>query len=134
MKTKFHSKQDEALFNRFEEVARGNGWEYVSISNVFGYDESENYNIELGRISPAGQDFNISLPMEKDGTLEELQKEAEGAYENFDASYEAYLWLDDSGHGKNGAPYEMIDVYNDMAQCREYIKELSDSLFSECGK
>ena len=42
-------------------------------------------------------------------------------YENFDVSEEAYYWLDDSGHGKNGAPYDMKDVYEDMEECKEFI-------------
>ena len=43
---------------------------------------------------------------------------------DFDVSYEAYLWLDDTGHGRNGAPYEMIDVYEDMEECLHNMEEL----------
>lgn len=45
-------------------------------------------------------------------------------FESFDVSTEAYKWLGNDGHGTNGAPYEMIDVYNDMVQCRFFIEEL----------
>ena len=38
--------------------------------------------------------------------------------------YETYLWLDSDGHGKNGAPYDMKDLYEDMEACREIIYEL----------
>lgn len=43
-------------------------------------------------------------------------------------SYETYIWLDDTGHGRNGAPYDMIDVYNDMLWWRNSLEELSDFL------
>ena len=37
---------------------------------------------------------------------------------------EAYIWLDDSGHGKNGAPHDMKDVYEDMEACKSMLGEL----------
>ena len=57
------------------------------------------------------------------------QKVAE-YYSDFDVSRETYLWLDDTGHGKNGAPYDMIEVYHDMEECEELIQELKDDLIS----
>ena len=30
--------------------------------------------------------------------------------------------------GKNGAPYEMVDVYNDMVACKEMIDKLADDI------
>ena len=30
--------------------------------------------------------------------------------------------------GKNGAPYEMVDVYNDMVACKEMIDKLADAI------
>ena len=71
--------------------------------------------------SPAGQDFNFETkghsPQDViDSILEVIQK--------FDCSEEAYLWLDNSGHGKNGAPYDMRDVYEDMEACVAMTQDL----------
>ena len=53
---------------------------------------------------------------------------ADFCYDNYDCSYEAYLWLDNTGHGTNGAPYDMKDVYEDMEACEKMIFELWESL------
>lgn len=45
-------------------------------------------------------------------------------YDNFDVSYETYLWLDSDGHGVNGAPYDMKDIYEDMAWCQNKIYDI----------
>ena len=45
-------------------------------------------------------------------------------YNDFDVSYEAYLWLDNTGHGTNGAPHDMKAVYEDMEECEGFIYEL----------
>lgn len=34
------------------------------------------------------------------------------------------MWLDSDGHGINGAPYDMKDVYEDMEACQNMILEL----------
>lgn len=85
----------------------------------FTVEEETEGVIRIGKFSSAGQDFSFSV--EIGNTLEELQDEIARYYESFDVSEEAYYWLDDSGHGKNGAPYDMKDVYEDMEECKEFI-------------
>lgn len=87
----------------------------------------EDENIYLfGKYSSAGQDFNILIDTEADPTL--FLNNLYERYSDFDISEEAYLWLDDTGHGKNGAPYDMKDVYEDMEECRDNILELYSAL------
>ena len=45
-------------------------------------------------------------------------------WDDFDVCYETYLWLGDTGHGKNGAPYDMKDLYEDMQACEDMIHNL----------
>ena len=66
-------------------------------------NDGDNFSYEFSKYSPAGQDFN----------------------------FEAYLWLDNTGHGTNGAPYDMKDVYEDMEACEEMSLELWKSLSEE---
>lgn len=75
--------------------------------------------------SPAGQDFNIEVEAK---TLDELKEELERFVYNYDVSEEAYYWLDRFGHGKNGAPYDMKDVYEDMEWCRDEAEKLADEI------
>lgn len=79
----------------------------------------------LSKFSPAGQDFNIVVEGEN---VEELLDNIYDAYENYDVSEETYLWLDDTGHGANGAPYEMKDVLADMEACKQMILDLYNEL------
>ena len=77
---------------------------------------------DFQKFSPAGQDFNMSISA---NSLDELKENLYEWYKNYDCSEEAYLWLDESGHGKNGAPYDMKDVYEDMEACVDMVKELA---------
>lgn len=77
------------------------------------------------RYSPAGQDFFQELTAKN---LEELAEELNDRYEGFDCSTETYIWLDESGHGRNGAPSDMRDLYNDMEACEKMLKELSEEI------
>lgn len=87
-------------------------------------DIDEEYTILLiGKYSPAGQDFSISVEAEEnsvDSFLDNLYE----TYSNFDVSYETYIWLDSSGHGKDSAPYDMKDLYEDMEWCQEEMLKL----------
>ncbi len=83
--------------------------------------EDKNY-ITFGKYSTAGQDFSFDI--ENSETLSEISHNIYEEYENFDVSYETNLWLDESGHGRNGAPYDMKDVYEDMEECEGFIEEL----------
>ena len=83
----------------------------------------------FSRYSPADQDFSFNIDLKE--TCEEFANEVYAYYEAYDPSYEAYLWLDSDGHGKNGAPYEMGDVYDDMKACEGFIYELYEIIMEE---
>lgn len=92
--------------------------------SVKHYPESNQFSFQ--RFSGEGQDFWLE---DVDGEdLYELVHDLWERYNNFDVSEEAYMWLDSSGHGTNGAPYDMRDVYNDMEECQEEIEKLHDAL------
>lgn len=82
-------------------------------------------NFEFNKYSPAGQDFNISITAEN---LGEVVEEIKERIDNFDCSEETYLWLDNTGHGTKGAPYDMKDLYEDMEACLKMIEELYEEL------
>lgn len=94
----------------------------------FSVHEDEDYYY-FGKYSSEGQDFGFYI--DKQDSLEDYAREVEAYYEDYDPSEEASLWLDSSGHGKNGAPYKMIDVYNDMVECKGFIRELYEIIKEE---
>lgn len=106
------------LKNKIIEVAEANGW------SVYIEDESEgNICFDFGKYSPAGQDFHVSAELENNEP-DTLTDNLYARYSDFDVSSETYLWLDNDGHGKNGAPYDMKDLYEDMETCQEMIMDL----------
>lgn len=111
-----------ALMNSILSVIRENGW------NVRTADmENECIQFEFSRFTPAGQDFNFSAEMTGDNpeTLSESIKEY---YEGFDTDTEAYLWIGEDGHGKNGAPYHIKNIVDDMEAAEEMIYQLYEAM------
>ena len=115
----------EKRFEKIYEIAEREGWK-VDYSYT---DEKETMvSFSFEKFSPAGRDFcfEVSVPNEDDeDTFCENVADAIYTYwEDFDVSYETYLWLDDTGHGKNGAPQNMKDLYEDMQACSDMIHDL----------
>ena len=89
-----------------------------------GFSVTENSgSVEFQKYSPAGQDFNFEIYADD---LRQLCDGLYNYYDDFDVSYEAYIWLGSDGHGANGAPYDMRDLYDDMEICAGYITEAAD--------
>ena len=96
--------------------------------NDFAVCEDEG-GYDFRKYSSAGQDFGFYI--DKQASLSDYAYAALNYHDCYDPSEEAYLWLDSSGHGRNGAPYEMIDVYNDMVECKSFIYELYEIILEE---
>jgi len=106
---------------KIENIANNLDW-----SLSWDNDGSVKY-VEFSKYSPYGQDFSFIVWYDN---LEEIVEKIFEYYQNYDPSEEASYWLDDSGHGKNGAPYEMGDVYKDMKDCEEMVFELYQQLLN----
>ena len=114
----------EKRFEKIYEIAEREGW---SVSHHY---ESETIVYFLfSKFSPLGKDFNVEI------TVDDDQEDEDFVYENvcnavyyfwdcYDVCEETYLWLDDTGHGKNGAPHDMKDLYEDMQACEDMIHDL----------
>ena len=87
----------------------------------WGVDYNDDGTIYFSKYSPAGQDFGFEVG---GNTIDKLLDNIYDYYENYNVSYEASLWLDNTGHGTNGAPYDMKDLYEDMEACEQNILEL----------
>lgn len=84
---------------------------------------------DFQQYTPYGQDFGFSVEMKGNDT-DSLLQEVKTYYEDFDPDYEAYLWIGTDGHGKNGAPYHIKDIVNDMEQAEAMIEKLYETLKS----
>ena len=113
--TSVHDKledADMAFYNRYKQLTE---------------DEKEDmFLVDIWLNSPEGMDYKVSLKCLTGDALNELVKGLEEEYEGFDVSEETYYYLDNSGHGTFGAPYDMKDAYEDMAAIKEIIKKLAE--------
>ena len=107
----------EKWWTKVEDVAEKVGF------NATGSYEGDDWNFAIG--SPAGQDCHIEI---FGRSIKNLADNLWAYVDSYDVSEETYVWLDNTGHGKNGAPYDMADVYNDMAWFRDKAEELWEAI------
>ncbi|MBQ0073187.1 MAG: hypothetical protein KBT34_03230 [Prevotella sp.] len=110
-------------FEKIYEIAEREGWtvshEFNSIMEV---------EFTFSKKSPAGQDFSFTIDVEDDDeedyVFAELRVAVYRYWEDLDVSEETYIWLNSQGHGVNGAPWDMKDLYEDMEACETMIHDL----------
>ena len=122
----------EKRFEKIYEIAQSEGWQ-VDYSYT---DEKETYIMfSFEKYSPAGRDFCFEVCVQNEDDEYSLYYNVADAidtyWEGFDVSYETYIWLDENGHGKNGAPYDMSDVYKDTESCEKMIGDLWRSFYDK---
>ena len=115
----------KTLNEKIVELANTQDWKVDIVDNGDG-----DYTFVFQKYSPAGQDFSFEVDME-DNNIQYLLDNINKYFLSYDCSEEAYLWLDDTGHGRNGAPYDMKDVYEDMQACEQAILDLYHILLNE---
>jgi hypothetical protein len=94
----------------------------IEVAEKFGWSVHVDGNeFTFSKYSPQGQDFNMTIEA---NNSEEIVDKIEERCDSFDCSEETYLWLDNTGHGTNGSPYDMKDLYEDMESCLEMMQEL----------
>lgn len=103
---------------RITDIAQEKGWSV----NVEDKNETR-VLFEFQRYAKYGQDFLFNADMQGED-IDTLIASVKEYYEGFDPDYEAYLWIGDDGHGKNGAPYHIKDIVADMEDAEEQIYEL----------
>ena len=81
--------------------------------------------LEVSTYSPEGQDCSASF---KADCFENLLRSMAEWVSYFDVDAEAALWIGDDGHGKNGAPYHIKDIVEDMEWWHKQIDTLHDRL------
>ena len=108
----------EEQIQRITDIAQEKGWSV----NVEDKNETR-VLFEFHRYTKYGQDFLFNADMQGED-IDSLIASVKEYYEGFDPDYEAYLWIGDDGHGKNGAPYHIKDIVADMEDAEEQIYEL----------
>ena len=111
-------------FEKIYEIAERDGWQ----ADCYYVNNETELCVSFEKYSPAGQDFcfSVSVPNEDDEDIfyDNVEDAIYKYWEDFDVCYETYTWLDETGHGRNGAPNDMMDVYKDMQACEDMIHDL----------
>lgn len=126
---KYYNEEDKDVIAKVIEIAEENGF---SVNVYNNREDEEEYYFEFGKYSNCGRDFTFSIFFNTLDDISDIADKIYEYYEDFDVSYETYIWVDNFGHGMNGAPDDMLDVYNDTKQCKGFIEELYDAIHESC--
>lgn len=86
-------------------------------------------DIDFSTCSAFGGDIDIVI--DKGKNLINLAHNIYEYWDNYDVSYETSLWIGEDGHGKNGAPYDLKDIYEDMEGVKNMIQDLYNVINEE---
>jgi hypothetical protein len=101
--------------------------------NVDWYEISDgNTMVTFQFYTDYGQDVMLEIELEDWNDTEEICDKLKKLYENFDVDYETYIWIGEDGHGKNGAPYHIQDILNDMENAEKKLGELYEEFMLKC--
>lgn len=119
-------------FENICRIANSEGW---TVDYSYTDEKETDVIFSFEKYSPAGRDFVFEICVTNEDDEYTLYYNVADAiytyWENFDVSYETYIWLDENGHGKNGAPYDMSDVYKDTESCEKMIGDLWRSFYDK---
>lgn len=110
------------LVDKIITIAQQEGWAVYNYSTDFAELE-----LEFSKYSRAGQDF-IFCVHATSGAIHDFLNEMEKYIDGYDPEEVALLWIGDDGHGKNGAPYHIADIVNDMIDCKNNMQALFNVL------
>ena len=116
---KYYNEEDKDVIAKVSENAEENGF---SVDVYNNREDKEEYYFEFSKFSDCGRDFTFSIFFNTLDDISDIADKIYEYYEDFDVSYETYIWLDNFGHGMNGAPDDMLDAYNDTKQCEVFIE------------
>lgn len=105
----------------FEDKLKDTEWNVETKIN----ESKKQVEVSLEIWTPAGRDVYLEFEFKDKTTKEQISKTFQEYYESYDVSYETYIWLDNEGHGKNGAPYEMEKVLIDTQWIENELAELA---------
>ena len=113
--------------NDFLKLAEDLGWSY-NVSDT--PNERGEVCVELEKYSPQGQDFIATIWFGNENE-HNFVKALREYWQYFDPDEEACKWIGEDGHGKNGAPYSLRDVLDDMEDCKSMLRELYIAFYNK---
>ena len=113
--------------NDFLKLTEDLGWSY-NVSDT--PNERGEVCVELEKYSPQGQDFIATIWFENENEHNFIKALRE-YWQDFDPDEEACKWIGEDGHGKNGAPYSLRDILDDMEDCKSMLRGLYIAFYNK---
>lgn len=108
----------QGLRKKIEEIANKKNWK-ITFS-----EQSCETVIEFENYTDAGQNLIVTIFVKDDSSRQDVANAIYEYWYSYDPDYEASLWIGSNGHGKNGAPYHISDIIDDMKNAENMIEEL----------
>lgn len=89
-------------------------------------------DVDFSTCTASGGDIDIVI--DKGENLTDLAHNIYEYWNNYDVSYETSLWIGEDGHGINGAPYDIKELYEDMEGVKNMINDLYNIINKEAKK
>ena len=109
------SKELQRMLNKAEEL----DWSYTVYEEP---SQNNRHYAELGKYSPAGEDFSMIIDFDVEDQAESFLKDLQDYSNNYDADDHAEMWLPE--RGKGGCPSSLKELLDDAEAIGEMVKEL----------
>lgn len=100
----------------------------------FSINAQGDMDIEFENYTPQWQDLIVNITLPAGFTIDQIAVALYKYYDSYDPDEEASLWIGSDGHGKNGAPYHLKDLLQDMEDAKKMIWHLYKKFSLKVGR
>jgi hypothetical protein len=100
--------------------------QYLSDCKIAKFHVGDDGYVLVEQFSPLGKDCSREYQVTD---FDDLTAQAKESADAFDPSTEATFWLDEDGHGKRGAPWNMGVLYDECEEELNLLEAVADYLY-----
>lgn len=108
----------KSLQTKIQNLAGNADWQ------TYFHSQGNQTAIEFENYTDRGQNLIVSIIVDNKATQNDIACELYEYWQNYDPDEETSLWIGPDGHGKNGAPYHINEILEDMKEAEKMIEEL----------
>ena len=108
----------KSLQTKIENLAENKDWQ------THFYEQGNKTVVEFENYTYRGQNLIVTIVVDNQSTQNNIANALYDYWEGYDPDEEASYWIGPDGHGKNGAPYHISDIIDDMKEAERMIEEL----------
>lgn len=106
-----------------DKLCSDNGWDF------WWYAPNTSPTVACSlRFKDVSRDNTTEFDKDSVADIQTFAKAVRETADGYDVDYETYIWLDEEGHGKNGAPYHIREVLKENEAIKAAWNNLADKL------